>query len=543
MINRSEQVSIAVHVLVVSAMMGCMVTTLVQIGEAVIPGWDGTYLVVYSFLVAMEAMYSQRAAQKLIFPNSDWFLYRGTEWVVLTAMLKLAFYFEYGFNRFLTDLSLWQQDFWAFFDSEYLFAIMVVALVWVLSSRFSGELRALEADEQALRIEQETGVYEQREMVRSGLVDMVLSIGIVMIVLTSMLRVEALMEWIRLAPLRAGVYNVLLYFLLGLVLLSMTQFNMMRSRWILEHISVEKEIAVRWFFYGLIFIAAVAIVASLLPTQYSVGLLGALNFLVTVLVGALNFLIWLLLLPVLLLFNLLMHLLGQSEASVPIEGVRPLQQMAAPQETTSIPWLDMLRSLLFWTIFLGAIGFSLYYYLRERDDVLRVLKRLRISEGLARFWTWLSRLWKGVNRQIGVAVDSGWQRLRARLGRKRMEQAWQFINLRRLSPRQRVLFYYLAMVRRGEEMGLSRKPGQTPYEYSQKLVENLGAPQEQQSLSDVVAAPGEEAVQAVSGITERFVEARYSLHEVDEQQASLVKRYWERIRRALRSVFRSGDQG
>lgn len=519
-------------------MMACLVTSLVQIGEAVITGWDGTYLVIFAFLATLEAMYSQRIARKLLFPESDWLLYRGTEGVVLLVALKLAYYIEYGPGRFFAELRLWQQNFWAFFDNEYVFGIVIVALIWFFGSRFSGELLALETDESALRIEQETGVYEQREQVRSSLVDMVLSIGVAMILLTSTLRVDAVAEWVRIAPLRAGVYNVLAYFLLGLVLLSMTQFNMMRSRWILEHIPVGKDIAVRWFFYGFVFIALVAVFASLLPTQYSVGLLGALNFAISILVGLLNFLVWLLMLPLLLLFNLLMRLLGRSDSSIPLEGVRQLPEMVAPPETTSIPWLDMLRSLLFWIVFLGAIGFSLYYYLRERDDVLQAVRRLRIAGWLAKLWVWFRGAWRGMNRQIGAAVDSGWQRLRARLGRRRLEQAWQYVNLRRLSPRQRVLFYYLAMVRRGQETGLPRKPGQTPYEYSQALTEALSVGHAEQTRQDEFVPPGPEELQAVSGMTERFVEARYSLHEVDEQQAGVVKRYWERIRRALRSAFR-----
>jgi hypothetical protein len=41
--------------------------------------------------------------------------------------------------------------------------------------------------------------------------------------------------------------------------------------------------------------------------------------------------------------------------------------------------------------------------------------------------------------------------------------------LRKLSPRQQVQFYYLAMLRRGSEHGHARQPTQTPYEYARAL--------------------------------------------------------------------------
>jgi hypothetical protein len=80
-----------------------------------------------------------------------------------------------------------------------------------------------------------------------------------------------------------------------------------------------------------------------------------------------------------------------------------------------------------------------------------------------------------------------------------------------------VLFYYLAMVRRGGEYGIAREPDQTPYEYQLKL---------QASLPEIN--------RDLAALTEAFVEARYSRHEISEDQVGLVRRWWERIRRTLR---------
>jgi len=116
-------------------------------------------------------------------------------------------------------------------------------------------------------------------------------------------------------------------------------------------------------------------------------------------------------------------------------------------------------------------------------------------------------------------VGAGVHRLRAFISRSSSQEAWNFVNLRRLSARQRVFFFYLALVRRGGEAGLARKPSQTPNEYAQFLDKSLP------EVSD-----------SVDSMTESFMEARYSKHLIEPKQASLVQAYWERIRQALREM-------
>jgi hypothetical protein len=87
-----------------------------------------------------------------------------------------------------------------------------------------------------------------------------------------------------------------------------------------------------------------------------------------------------------------------------------------------------------------------------------------------------------------------------------------------------VLFYYLAMLRRAGEHGLPRQPQETPYEY-------------RGTLSAILA----DADRDLASMTETFVEARYSRHKVTAEQAGWVKRWWERIRRSLRTLRKRGE--
>jgi hypothetical protein len=119
---------------------------------------------------------------------------------------------------------------------------------------------------------------------------------------------------------------------------------------------------------------------------------------------------------------------------------------------------------------------------------------------------------------VADALTTGLERIRARrAGRK--ESGWGgFINPHRLDPRQQVYFFYQALIRRGNESGLARGLSQTPYEYASTLDD---------ALPDVD--------EDVDAMTEAFVEARYTPRVVEEHKAGLVRTYWERIRRALRS--------
>jgi hypothetical protein len=116
-------------------------------------------------------------------------------------------------------------------------------------------------------------------------------------------------------------------------------------------------------------------------------------------------------------------------------------------------------------------------------------------------------------------VRAGLRRLRERTGLETPGAAGGFLSLRRLNARQRVYYFYLALIRRGGEHGLQRSPSQTPYEYASVLEPALPAVNED-----------------IEALTGSFMEARYSRHEVPPEKAGQVKRLWERIRQSLRAI-------
>ena len=99
----------------------------------------------------------------------------------------------------------------------------------------------------------------------------------------------------------------------------------------------------------------------------------------------------------------------------------------------------------------------------------------------------------------------------------------RLLRLRSLDPRQRIYFFYLAMIRRSAEQGLDRKPSQTPAEYAAALERALPT-----------------ATEDIDAMTEAFIEARYSRRDVEPSRAESIKAAWARIRRALQTRLRGG---
>jgi len=103
---------------------------------------------------------------------------------------------------------------------------------------------------------------------------------------------------------------------------------------------------------------------------------------------------------------------------------------------------------------------------------------------------------------------------------------WRFFRLGAVSPRERILYYYLSIVRRAGQRGFPRQRAQTPYEYGAVLAPNL--PQAQQEMAV---------------LTQAFVEARYSRQVIARDQARCVRADWERVKAAVRGLKRRREIG
>ena len=512
--RKSERLVVFAYYLMVAGMLTCIAAAAVQVGERVMTGWRGEYLVAFGAVVAIESMFSARRLRKGSRFTTRAFLYRLAEFITLLVVLKLLQYLQSGGTALLGDLPRWRVDFLqSFFTPGYLMAIFLTLLVWGLALEFEDLLYPFEVNESTIEIERSSGFGVERMHIRGRLVEVILLLGGLLLLLTTLLYLDqGAPGGLRIA---SSTLLVLTYFGLALALLSLTQLSSLRIRWGLDEISVSPGLIQRWLIYGATFLGALAILALLLPTHYAVGALAILSLLLSTLVYILGLLIFLITLPFIFLFGLLLRLImgGKQEAPVP-----PLEQLrlVPPAPKPPASWVEVLYSLLFWSLLAGVIVFSIYYYFKQHHELLAALIRLPLLGRLFRlggsFRDWL----RGINRGIARSVSSGLQRLRLRQRGGQGGAGFGYLHLRRLSLRQQIVFFYLAMLRRSGERGWERRSSETPYEYARSLHAHLP-----------------EAADEIDGMTEEFLKARYSRREVSPPQVHRVRRLWEQIRKYL----------
>lgn len=514
-LRSNERNAIVLSHLLVLAMAMCVVALFIQFGQRLVPGWDAGYMVVVAFLVGLEAIYSKRTLYRVMPLSATWFKHRTAEWVVILVALKALLYLMRGVDQFWVDVQLWSQAFFVnFFSGEFLGAVVIAWVAWSITGMFTGVLLDLEGDVLFADDDSRAVLLSDRPGARQRLAERIFLIGGLMIFMIALLRLDLGALDLNLPVVRTGVGWLVVYLLLGLALLGLSNFAVLRASWGWDRVPLGRNLAGQWALYTLLFVGLVAVIAVLLPTSYAVGLLELLGYIVLLVAEVMRFLLVLLAIPIMLLILAVLSLLGVGQSNITL----PELEFAPPPPPGGgeLSWLAFLRSVLFWVVIVGVIVFAFRHYLRQRQDLVARIKRLPGIAQLLAAWQWLWERMARANRKLQTA----WQNRRQR-GHPTAKPAatvpWRFVNPGRLSARERVLFFYLAMVRRGGESGIHRQPGQTPYEYAQSLETALP-----ENFDDVAS------------LTDSFVEARYSRHTISPEQAGTVQTLWERIKRAFR---------
>lgn len=515
----NEWLSMLASHLLVAGMMVCLATSVRNLAERIVPGWQGGYVPWLALILSLEAIYSRRLVRRESDLFTSTFAYRLGEWVVIAMLIKLYLVASAGLNLFIQELLSWGEGFLAnFFDAEYLFVLFIAFLIWYLSGDYASQLMEMEGDRFLLEGDVEIGIISDRSAARKSLAIRYLAIGMVMVIITALLRWDYELIWGNRPIPSYGLAYVMVYFVLGLALITLAHFSARRATWALDRILISRDLARSWLVYGLVFLSGVSLLAFLLPTGYSMGLLETLGYLLNLLYKLIQYIFYLLSLPVIFILRLLSRPteLPQLEEFMPTPQISP--PPATMVEPASLPWVDLLRSIVFWAIFLAIVVYAFKIILEQNQSLLAKLRKLPGWQYLAGFWRWLVESLSRANHQLGSLVRTTLQNLgRPSLAIPKVAPPATLLSLRSLTPRQKVLYFYLAFLRRGEASGLPRQPAQTPFEYAHRLKGDLP-----------------EVDEEVDNFTGMFVEARYSQHPISPETAQLVRRHWRRILQALR---------
>lgn len=447
-----------------------------------------------------------------------WF-YRVAELCILLVMGRLVIWTVTG--SWPTLLDLLYHPLSSMFDMVFVFSAAVIAFSWVLASLMTKDFLEMALQPDELLAWEESGnrrgwAYDHRiqsdrgQLLQQFIGRWVLG-GMLMILLTAGSRVGfggsgffALARQ-NIHPTVIGASVV--YFLVGLVLITMGRLAVLRARWQLENIPSEPSIMRNWPIYALGLIGIIGLIAAVLPFGSTFRLAQIISFLIEF-VYAIFY----------LLFSLILALFSRSssEEALPTRPTPP--PAAAPQESLARtaempPWIG---GTLFWLLMALLLGYATYVYLSGKGVNFTWIRRL--WETLRQRWLQLwgaYETWRRNAASSAIEIDE--EEGSSAKGRRRGLFSW--LGLGRMSPDQQVRYYYLSTLRQAEQRGLPRRPGETPFRYAPRLEAEIEEREEEHPVTE---------------LTDKFVRVYYGAKPVAEQEASYLKQIWERIKRALR---------
>jgi hypothetical protein len=288
-----------------------------------------------------------------------------------------------------------------------------------------------------------------------------------------------------------------------------------------------EELPGRWVRYSLCVIGLAAFLAFLLPTAFAMGPLALAGVALSVIGTVISYLALLVfglfLLPFAWLFWLLARLLAIGEPQpVPRPQLPAFEPPPAASGEGTLSWLEISITLIFWAVVLVGVFYVIRSYLRDHPELratLATFKPFRIlRHGWAALWRWLRSWAARLGRTVRERLPHGLSGALPRDG-SALTRPFRFFRLGGLAPRERVLYYYLSIVRRASQQGYPRQHHQTPREYQATLEPKLS-----------------EAHEDMSALTRAFLEARYSKREIVPEQERAVRARWERVKAAVRAL-------
>ncbi len=525
--RNSERIFRQTSNVLVVLMLACAGATLSALMQAVFYNWPPLVLPgLMSFAAAQRMLTHARTRHQTLF-SAEWLQSALGEWLALALIARLVVGLAHGPAAFAADLFTLTYSMAEFFlRPEYIFVLGVTFASWLLTGAFASLLDEMGIERARIALDAPAAEANTPHP-RARLTRLVFSLGSALTIFTAMVRVNlreifttgAQPAFLNLSAFSGGGVSTLLFFLLGLVLLSQTQFITLHTQWSLARARISPGVARRWAGYSLVFFAVAVGLASLLPTHYSLGFFAALGAVLNFVVAGAAFLAQWLVVLFYLLISLPAMLFGRAPAEPPpdMPPAPSFEQIPLDAVSAAEPGgLAVIRALFSWALLAAVVGLALLTFWRQNRAVWQALAGFPAGRWLMRLGRWLRGFFRAAKAGVAAVIAAGQQRFGARrAAQKDFSGGW--INIRGLNPRQRVRFFYLALLRRSAERGLTRGRSQTPREFAATL---------QRALPDAAAE--------IAALTEAFIKARYSRDSIPEAEAALVRRVWQRLRQALR---------
>jgi hypothetical protein len=508
-----------------SIMVVCFVTTINRAIAVFEADWFTGLLAMQreitigAFLVALEVQIARRLFEPEQVLSREWFQQIVPECAFWLIALLVLIWSKHGPALALSDLPLLaEKTTQVLMRPEFLEGLLLLIAVWGISRFLAGDLMAVENIPTATTREAMRGVIQEQTNIRNRLWQDVFILGGAMVFLAVFS--IPISHLIYGTPMTFGSLGLetLLFFLCGFGLFVIGRLLILKAEWVTERTGVDSSVTRHWLVYGLLFVLLLLLLSVALPTAYSFQLLTSMNVVLSGL-STLMSILWLVVVyPVIWLLSNVFPAMGDSSSAMEEAPAEEALRETLPSLPLGLTWEMVAREILFWGIVILVLVYIVRQVFPMRFSVLRRLRRTFLIRRLLEILLWLRKRWTVWKRSAALAIRESWEALREDLGGRGGWERGGFLSLRGLDPRQSIRFYFFALLRRGAERGVARRPAQTPREYSNNLSDE----------EDRIRGELEE-------LTLAFEEARYSAHPVSPEKARQVRRVWDTIRAALRS--------
>lgn len=522
--NRNQYLATLAAYLLVLIMNLSTLLILINVGEQLFPAWDGTYAIWFGAVLSLEAIFTNY----LVMQKEEKFslLYRVAEFLIIVVSLKLILIFRGEWVTPLAGIFTSFIDPSSFFSGEFLAVLVILLSIWGLSITYATAIRSLQSYQSDLDLGEFIQIRSERINARRLIANLYLSIGLLLITLVTIFRMDLSNYREIIGTKLSGVYSVtaaplIIYFLAGLILLSLSHFAILRGSWLMGRVPIASKVAENWLKYTALIFGAVAVFALLLPTEYTNNFLASSYFVLQYLVEIIMFILGILVIPFIILFSLISSLLSGSSG---LENQPKLPQFDPPATVQPTngglpPWLEMLKNLIFWIFLSGGMLFFIWYYIRQNQSWLAEFDWEKLKVFIGKIGKWIKTLFSGTGRQIGKLKMALIERRNRNLESATGKTVLRPVNVKNMNAREKILYYYNSFLEENAKNGFGKKPSQTPAKYAEQMMNNF--PQEGEALEI---------------ITKGFEAARYSTREIKQNEANQIEQIWRVLNFRIKEI-------
>ncbi len=508
--------------LLITILIVCLDVSIISFFHLISPDWPTLYATALFWMGLGSALISGYTTTLLVHPSQRFrrnMAYRTAELGLLLVVARLVTWWITGTWPTIDQILIYPLD--TLIDGYFFLGGFIIVISWLMSTFTTTDFleMALQPDELLERdaLSWRSGwAYDYRPQSDRGallrrFVGRWLTGGVFLVVLTAGSQVglgeHGFLAIIRQNIQPAVITATIVYFLDGLLLITLGRLAVLRARWQIEGTPAEENIMRNWPLYSLITMLVIGVVAALLP-------LGGTFRLAQVVLLAMEAVYFVFYFIFTFLMGLLLWLVSFGRAPAPVPASTPQTPQTPELPTSGIELPVWLGGAFFWALMLILLGYAAFIYLSGKGISFLWVKQLWLALR-QRWFLFLDayRMWQGpIAPETDEDKEDGG-------GKRRRGGLFSWLGLNRMTPSQRVRYFYLSILRLAKEQGAPRRPSETPYQYEPRL-------------EDLV---GREDANSMGEITESFVQVKYGARSVTQSELSQLERLWRRIRRSLRS--------